>query len=263
MLFKKYKINFIALFSVVLVTACGDNDEMASVPNGEMMLMFESKFGNQALTFGETYTTSEGEQIKFSQFRYILSNITLTNTDGSKFLVPDSYYFMGQAADNTKREMLQLKDTPGGTYTAVSFSVGVDADTNTNTDTFEKGELKAGVGMDWSWNSGYKFINWEGSYFNEGVGSNVPFKLHVGTDNNFKTISQTFPSPVAVSGEGNNTVHFEVMADKVFQGISFNEIGLNFAGGTFTGIMAGPADKAEKVANNYAEMFMLHHIERN
>ncbi len=256
-------LNFSAffIFCALLFSACSDDNDSSPLPNGELSLMFESKFGDQSLTLGTEYTTPEGEQVIFSQFRYILSNVILIQDDGTEYLVPDSYYFMGQPADGEKREMIQVSEVPGGTYIGIKFAVGVDEATNSSTDTFEKGELKAGIGMDWGWNSGYKFINWEGTYTNTTLGSQVPFKLHVGTNANYKVVEHIFAQPITISGNGSSMVHFEVMADRVFQGIQFNEIGLNFAEGTFTGIMVGPADKAAQVADNYAQMFMLHHAE--
>lgn len=261
MLFKNYKISIYLFAALLFISACTGRKDEPKPTSGEISLMFESKFGTENLVFGKTYTSAQGEKIEFTQFRYILSNLIFYKEDGSKYVVPNSYYFMGQPAKGKNRQLLTLKNVPTGKYTHIGFSVGVDKATNANTDTYEKGELKAGDGMDWSWKSGYKFINWEGTYANMKAKKNVAFKLHVGADENYKVLKHKFSSAVSFSGHAKGTIHFVVQADQVFKAFSLNALGLNFGNGTFTGVMAGPPAKAKQIADNYAKMFVLHHAD--
>ncbi len=259
MISKNKKFVFVLmLIAGLFASACDNNNEVEPLTNGDLTLQFDSKFGSQPLNLGTTYTSPEGERVTFSQFRYILSNFVLIREDGSTFEILDSYYFMGQeAADKPNRQTIVLEDLPAGTYIGLNFAIGVDSETNTSTDDFEKGELSASVGMSWNWNTGYKFINWEGTYANTTENRDVLFKLHVGTNDNYRLVQQPFSTPLVVSGNRNARAQFDVRADQALRGIRLNDIGLNFANGTFTGVMVGPADKAAKIANNYAEMVSL------
>lgn len=255
----------IGLLITGLLSSCDDDDKMDPEMPGKVSLMLENKFGDANIDLSSTFTSSKGDKITFSGFEYIISNVELIKEDGSIYAVPDSYYFMGQrSGTDSKREMIEITDIPAGNYKGIKFYVGVDPETNANTDNYEKGELEGGVGMDWGWASGYKFIRWDGSYFNNAENKDVNFSFHIGTDANFKLISNEFGKTITINDDMTSQIHFEVMADKVFDAVGLNEIGLNFPPPadvkTFTGVMVGPEDKATAIANAYAEMFMLHHV---
>ncbi len=253
---------FLLLAFVFAFVSCDDDEDIAMTQPGTFEVTFENQFNETNLQLNTTYTTSEGETISFTRYEYILSNFRLIADNGTEYAVPDSYYFMGQGVVNpTMRRAITFTGIPAGNYTAIKFAVGVDAATNTSTDQYEKGELQGGVGMDWGWNSGYKFINWEGTYFNIAENVSKDFKLHIGSDANYKEMTISFGQNLAVNGASSGQVYFEVMAEKVFNGLSFNELGLNLGGGAFSGVMAGPADKAAQIASQWQSMFILHHAE--
>ncbi|MEM1135714.1 MAG: MbnP family protein [Bacteroidota bacterium] len=253
----------IVLFSI---SACDDDDDMPNVNEpGSLSIMMENKFGTDNVNLSSTFTSSKGDDLTFTRFEYIISNIALVMEDGSNYEVPDSYFIMGQRNDNaSNRQMFELSNIPAGTYTGIKFAVGVDAASNANTDNYEKGELEGGIGMDWGWASGYKFIRWDGSYFNNAENTDINFSLHIGTDDNYKVIEKDFTENITINAEMTSELHFEVRANKVFDVIGFNELGLNFPPSepvkTFSAVMFGPADKASTIADAYADMFMLHHV---
>ncbi|MBX2844389.1 MAG: hypothetical protein KTR26_21685 [Flammeovirgaceae bacterium] len=259
-----YFYTLIGLLFTGFFSSCDDDNMDPEMP-GTVSLMLENKFGDANVDLSSTFTSSKGDEITFSRFEYIISNVELVKEDGSIYSIPDSYYFMGQrSTDDSKREMIELKDIPAGNYKGINFSVGVDSETNANTDNFEKGDLEGGVGMDWGWASGYKFISWNGSYFNDVENKDVNFSFHIGTDANYKTITKDFGKTISINDGMTSQIHLEVMAGKVFEAVGLNETGLNYPPPadvkTFTGVMFSPEDKATAIANAYAEMFMLHHV---
>lgn len=265
---KKFNFYFAILLAVgIFIASCSnDDDNMSpdSQENGMLMLHFENTFGQQGVDFGKEFTTPENEKISFSRFEYILSNFVLTKSDGSTYEVPDSYYFMGKGEANPQlREMISLKDVPAGDYTSITFSVGVDEATNINTDNYEKGELSADVGMSWSWSTGYKFINWEGE-FEHATKGKLPFYFHIGTTENYRTVTKNFDMPLMINGSKDTKAHFMVMPEKVFTGLKLNDLEVaENEGQEFIAVMVGPKDIASQIADNYGNMFMLHHSESN
>ncbi len=254
---------YISVILGLLFSACSDSENVDNVTEpGTLTIIMDNKFGDEAIALAQEYTSANGDKINFTRFEYIISNVTLIDDTGSSYLIPDSYFIMGQRnATSSTRELIDLKDIPVGTYTGIKFSVGVDPTTNANTDTYEKGDLQAGIGMDWGWASGYKFIRWDGTYFNDNENNDINFSLHIGTDDNYRTFEVDFPQNININNEWETTLVFNVMAEKIFEDIDLNDIGLNFPPSepvkTFTGIMLGPADKATIVADAYEDMFEL------
>ena len=256
MIFLKRRTSIVFIVSLLLSTfSCREAEEVDfPVGNGNVELTFDPLFNDKDLQLGETYTSPQDETLSFSRFEYIISNIRLTDTGGGIYEVPDSYYFMGQrSADDNMRERIVLQDVPAGDYTTVTFSVGVDPETNSSTDAFLKGELEAGVGMDWSWSTGYKFINWEGIYTNKAQNDGVPFVLHVGTNENYQILTLTFDTPIVVSETITADAYVALHAEEVFEVVRLNDLGLNFT--DFTGVMLSPEDKASEIAEQWLQMF--------
>ena len=253
-----FKIKFFTLFLAaagLLTVACREAQEVTfPVGSGNVELTFAPTFDGEQLRLGEAYRSPQDESLSFNRFEYIISNIRLTESGGNIYTVPESYYFMGQrSAADAMRERIVLTDVPAGDYTAITFSVGVDPETNSSTDDFLKGELEIGVGMDWSWNTGYKFINWEGNYLNKNLEEEAPFVLHVGTNENYQPLTLAFNTPLVVSETLTADAYIELQAEEVFEVVRLNDLGLNYT--DFSGVMLTPEEKASDIADQWTEMF--------
>ena len=253
-------------FTLAFFNSCNDddNDNAQDVTEaGTISLNFSNVIGTSDLELDTDFTAASGDEITFTRFQYIISNVTLIGEDGSTYLIPDSYYIFGQASDTSAlKEDIEIADIPAGSYTGIQFSIGVDPTTNANTDTYEKGDLQGGLGLDWGWATGYKFINWEGSYFNTSTNEDVDFRFHIGTDDNYRTFEQDFPQVITINGEMTTDIMFEVQANDIFEAVGLNDLGVNLPAtdATFTGVMFSPTDKATLIADAYANMFTLHHV---
>lgn len=253
-----FKIKFFLLYpatAVLLLMGCREAQEVTfPVGSGNVELTFDPTFAGEQLRLGETYRSPQDETLSFDRFEYIISNIRLTESGGNIYTVPESYYFMGQrSAADAMRERIVLSEVPAGDYTAITFSVGVDPETNSSTDDFLKGELEIGVGMDWTWNTGYKFINWEGNYLNKNLEEEVPFVLHVGTNDNYQSLTLAFNTPLVVSETLTADAYIALQAEEVFEEVGLNELGLNFT--DFSGVMLSPEEEASAIADQWPEMF--------
>jgi hypothetical protein len=223
-------------------------------------LSFNHVVGNQPLSLGNTsYTNGSGEEFKVTSLKYFISNISLTKSDGSVFVVPQdsSYFLIDESHDSSK---LPIITTPAGQYKQMSFVIGVDSLRNTKDISQRLGILDptaSAADMYWTWNSGYIFFKLEG---NSTVSpqTDKSFRYHIGlyggitsgTINNIKRVSVDFNplGGVKVNDAKNSTIFIQGDVLKVFTGKNKISIGSNSV------VMATPFSAS--VAENYANMFV-------
>ena len=257
---------YVTLLTVTLTAgflACQTNEPQAAEP-GEFSLYFFAVAGGQPLKLGSTYQNASGESFTPTTFNYFVSNIRLTRTDGTDYVVPqDNSYFLVRQADSTSSK-INLKDVPAGDYKALSFVLGVDSlrstmDVSKRTGVLDPaGDHTSASGMYWSWNSGYIFMKLEGTSPAapvDATGKNN-FRYHIGffggrdtkTINNLKIIGIPFGADVLTVAR-NRTAGVQVRTDvlKVFDGATPISIK------AYPEVMVSPY--SVNVANNYATMF--------
>lgn len=247
------KLNQLVFFSLLIssglfITSC--NDDTPTETAGTVTLEFEHLFDGDAFELGTKYTTSNGDEFDANKLLYYVSNISLSNDDGTNtYEVPESYYLV----DITDAESLELdlSDIPNGEYTKVDFLIGVDS--ARNVDGAQEGALDVANGMFWSWNMGYIFFKMEGM-----VQDSIEFRYHIGgfrsTANNVKQIAASVPtgSPIVVNGS-TSTAHFMVDIAEFFKNpVDFDAVA--------TPDVAMPNASSLIISDNYKDMFMLDHV---
>lgn len=272
MYFKNILAALTVLATLILPFSCDKNDDGEFGPNdkGSIILEFDNVVGSQNLQLNgpQTYTNANGDQFNVTLLNYYISNIKLKKSDGSVYTVPqDSSYFLVKESVANSRE-IKLGNIPAGDYSEVSFTVGVDSARNTMDLSKRTGILDpaANSGEDnmyWSWNSGYIFFKMEGlsPQATADAAGNKKFRYHIGgfggmnskTINNIKTVTRTFGTDKAtVRSSITPQVHIIVDILKAFEGSSKVSIGAN------TTVMFAPY--SVNIANNYVEMFTVHHV---
>ena len=266
-------LTVMTLFSATLFTfSCDKEDEGEFSPNdkGSIILEFDNVVGSQNLQLNgpQTYTNANGDQFNVTLLNYYISNVKLKKGDGTVYTVPqDSSYFLVKESVAASRE-IKLKNIPAGDYTEVTFTVGVDSARNTmdlakRTGILDPAANSGEDNMYWSWNSGYIFFKMEGlsPQATADAAGNKKFRYHIGgfggmnskTINNVKTINRTFGGEKAtVRSSITPQLHIVVDILKAFEGSSKVSIGSN------TTVMFAPY--SVNIANNYVEMFQVHHV---
>lgn len=247
---KIYQLAFFALVISVglFITSC--NPDTPTSETGTVTLEFENVFNGDAFTIGNEYTISTGDVIKPSKLLYYISNISLSNDDGSKTHTIENSYYLVDASKAASLEVA-LENIPNGEYTKVNFTIGVDSTRNVSG--AQEGALDVANGMFWSWNMGYIFMKMEGT-----VQDSIDFRYHIGgftwNANNVKTVSASVPagSPMVVNGS-NSTAHFMVDFAEYFK----SPVDLDIAA---TPIIMSPNAASKVVAENYKDIFMIHHV---
>jgi len=163
--------------------------------NGKIALQFENYVGEEKLTLGADANaakayTSNGQTLKFSEVKYVITNIVLVKADGTK--VPyhtedlDKGGFLINQENTTSLTPI-LTELPEGDYKGIEFGLGVKKELN-NLSLQNKfpnfyrltGSFKQAQIMHWEWANGYRFVKLEGWYSNA-TATNDTLSIHMGS----------------------------------------------------------------------------------
>lgn len=235
---------FVAVPALFL-TSCNNDDAPANntQDTAAVSVEFAHKYGADALILGQEYTTSLNEHVAVGSIKYIVSNISLTKSDGTVYTYPKSQsYFI---VNHSKRASLSLSlaGIPVGDYTKINFGIGVDQ-AQFNLGAAGQGDFLAAAQAEqmlWSWSAGYKFIAYEGTYTSETVTDALPFTIHTGqtaTDYNYGTVTLTLPQTLQVRKGQTPGVHLATDISKIIDGatkINLTQIDDQGTGATIMG----------------------------
>ena len=184
---RKFKTLLMAITTVAALSSCSKKDDNNDSTPAKVSLQFDHYVGAEKLTLGTDAAgakayTSNGQTLKFSEVKYVITNVVLVKTDGTK--VPyhtedlDKGGFLINQAKATSLAPV-LNDIPEGDYKGIEFGLGVKKELNNLKlqDKFPNfyrltGEFKHSGIMHWEWANGYRFVKLEGWYSNPTPGKN-------------------------------------------------------------------------------------------
>ncbi|CAZ94181.1 MbnP family protein [Zobellia galactanivorans] len=252
-----------ALFALFM-TSCSNDDDMsdddALTGSGEISIKFDNGYNGNDLVLGvENAANANGEKITINRFNYIISNVRFVNKDGEEYAYDkdNSYFIISQEEEE---DQIELDDIPAGEYTTLKFGVGVDQEkylqgSEGQGDFLVEAEEN---NMMWSWQAGYKFLNFEGTFTSESITEATEFKIHMGSHgsslDNYKEVVLQLPMNVRVSDEIDSNIHLKIDASKILAGAT-NSISL-----TEKQVIMVDAEKSPQIAVNTSEMFEVDHI---
>jgi hypothetical protein len=269
------------LFSFLILTSffwlgCSSDDDGSSIPQGnfgQVQIKFENQFKNVGpIVLNQTIqTSSNGQKHLFTKLKYIISNITLTNSTGHNF----SYHFndpnkgafiIDQNNAILNLVSLSLDSIPAGNYTKIKFGLGISPQAYSmglnNQNQFWEQAIHAG--MTWTWEEGYIFTMLEGNYGTEtplnsfsSHSGNVGNAATNGTPNLYREIELNFPSQIEVSSQSLPAIHIIADLNQFLSGetaIALDESNQN---------QTGSSPHLVTVTNNLSKMFSVDHIHQN
>ena len=178
---RKIKTILMAITTVAALSSCSKKDDNNDSTPAKVTLQFDHYVGAEKLTLGTDAAgakayTSNGQTLKFSEVKYVITNVVLVKADGSK--VPyhtedlDKGGFLINQADAASLAPV-LNEIPSGDYKGIEFGLGVKKELNnlklqTQFPNFYRltGEFKHSGIMHWEWANGYRFVKLEGWYSN-------------------------------------------------------------------------------------------------
>lgn len=233
-------ITYLFLAIVLIFSSCSDEEIPAQMT---VELNFENTLNGKPLTLNSgTFTLPSGEPFTAKKLKYYISNVVLTETkSGTVYTVPNSYHLLGEDFKST----VELGMIPSANYDKITFSIGVDQVANAKTD--QTGDLDPNNDMAWNWNSGYKFVVLEGEFTHNTTGVRTGLVLHIGRNQNFKTVTKSL---VGVKAGRTTQIQLKTVVDQLF--LSPNALKVSELPSTT--IMGGAL--ADKIGENYANGFI-------
>jgi hypothetical protein len=116
-------ISTLAAFAALFLTACSkDDNKDTSTLKGQTTLTFDTKVNAADFALNTNFAIN-GSRYNFTQLRYWVSNVALTNDKGEVYNVPNAYYLLEEnnAVDvqggafqypARKREEVIIRDIP-------------------------------------------------------------------------------------------------------------------------------------------------------
>ncbi len=184
-----FRIFFIVIVSSsLLLLSCDRGDDPLEA--GTFELNIRPFIGGQELVLGELYPNIRGRSFHIDLFQMYIAEITLIKENGDEVLLSDiEFYDLGEggAVRHGGGAFGIFDNIEVGRYRGVSFGVGVPDRLNTEpADYAVDHPLNVGNSMYWSWKTGYKFVQMEGtidqSRDKDGSEINHPLVYHIGQD---------------------------------------------------------------------------------
>ena len=252
-----------AVFALFMTSCSSDDnasDDDALTGTGEISVKYDNGFNGNDLVLGTANAANaNGEAITINRFNYIVSNFRLVNAAGEEFTYAkdDSYFIINQ---ETEDDQIALADIPAGEYTTLKFGVGIDQEKYLQ-GAEGQGDfltLAEDNNMMWSWQAGYKFLNFEGTFTSETITEATEFKIHMGSHgsslDNYKEVTLELPNNVVVGDGVDSNIHLKIDASKILVGAT-NSIEL-----TEKQVIMVDAEKSPQIAVNTSEMFVVDHV---
>jgi hypothetical protein len=214
---------------------------------GTMQFNIYHHVDNEALVFNsKQYVSAAGDTFKVADLRYYISNVKLINTtSGKTYSEKNSYHLIVPKENKTG---FKLAGIPVQEFNQIQFSIGVDASANSRTD--HQGDLNPDMGMAWDWDTGYKFLAFDGNKISQKAGGSFGLSLHIGNNGNYKTLTFPLNQTLKFQKDKPYTLLTGANLSELFRSpnqIDFDQV---------YNITDGP--NAEKLAQNYgANMFSL------
>ncbi|GAB2968283.1 hypothetical protein GCM10027048_43910 [Hymenobacter coalescens] len=245
-----------AVASSLTFTACGSKKKDPAA-QGELALQFDHVVGSRPLVLNtDTYTNGAGNPFTVTTFNYYISNIRLTQADGTEWAEPESYHLIKENSPASKK--LTLTGIPAGDYRKLTFTIGVDSARNVAG--AQTGALDPLNDMFWTWNTGYVYTKLEGT--SPQAPGNGSLVFHVGgfrwPNNTIRTVAPALPANTVLAVRAGRApqVHLKVDVLSMFNGPTAART-VDFR--TLSNVMGGP--NAKLLADNYATgLFRVEHV---
>ena len=276
---------FAFLFSAgSLLVACNNDDSSSIIEEntfGDAELYFDNGVNGDKLVLGSTYINGNNEALTIDRFNYIISNIVLIEADGTEYVYPKakSYFIVSEEAD---LHTVNLENIPAADYVRIRFGLGVDQQKYLEGETAQQEfwNYAAQHNLTWTWSTGYRFINFEGTFAtangskhedhknpgHEEPGTGTPglfnFQIHQGSNtatDNYREITLNLPTTARVRKGEKPSIHIIADANKIVDGTHKIILKDNLnAAGTNASIMGG--ENLIKIAENTLQMFVVDHV---
>lgn len=213
------KLIIFSLFISLLACDNKEDEPINPIPTtGSITINFNHYWDTVKVTsadFSNTvYTNANGDKQTISKLRYLVSNITLHQANGTSTKLSD-YYLVDLAGLNINTS-ITIADIPVGTFSSLTFTFGFNETDNIN------GAYTDLNSASWNWpemlGGGYHFMQFEGKY--GATGTENPYAYHMGTARVSTGVFEQNYFEVTLNGfttTGDATVEIKMNIDEWFK----------------------------------------------
>lgn len=258
-----FKNGFAVLALSAIFLSCSSDDDQTISGTGNLGVEFDNSFnGNDLVLATQLNVTSLGESLKITGVKYIISNIVLTNEDGTTFTYPksDSYFIVDESDENT--HVIELSGIPAGNYKKIKFGIGVDQAQydlgEAAQGTFLTSATAAGLLPDWT--SGYSSLFMEGNFVSPTVTADTDFNIRTAktaTQYNYAEVTLDLPTMALVRTDITPEIHVVADISKTIDGANKIALSDHISSGQVT-ISDGTA--VDQIVANFQQMFSVAHV---
>jgi len=249
--------------AVAACMSCSKSDDAPISGTGNLGVEFDNAFKADDLILNtQENQTSFGETLKISGIRYIISNIVLTNENGTTFTYPksSSYFIVDEA--NEAMHVLELQNVPAGNYTKIKFGVGVDQAQ------YDLGEASQGDfltqaingGLLLNWDEGYHSLWLEGLFISPTVTSPTAFSIETrktADQYNYTEITLDLPTQALVRTNISPEIHIIADLSKIVDGTNKVHLSDHVSGGEAN---VFDDNTINQIVANFQQMFTVAHV---
>lgn len=150
------------LFVILTVISCKKVQDDIVTKEGGMNVQFVYHFGDTSIIWTDmtkmVTVPKTGEALRFTNFRFYVSNIKLQKADNTWWVMPNSYFLLD--AQQAFTSAINITHIPTDSFIAMSYTLGVDSAHNSGESTFNA--LLPIHGMFWDENRGYVMLRVQG-----------------------------------------------------------------------------------------------------
>lgn len=232
------------LYMVVLPLTGFQFPEKELPPQRRVKLVFHHQLGNDPLETGKCFRNILGDSIRIEKFKYYISNISFTTTQGKQITLPVQYFLVDENEPASKTISLSL---PALQLGRIRFLLGVDSIRNVSG--IQTGALDPMKGMFWTWNSGYIMAKLEGTAETL-LTPGHRFTYHVGGFRKGMNTARYIDLPLPHTTTAVQEIHITADLNQWFRSTTAISIAA-------TPVCHSPGELAMKLADNYQTMFSI------
>ena len=187
---------------------------------GDLALDFNVNYDGQSFKLFNDYQYPSGGTIYFTRLSFYLSDLNLTNTEGTITKKDVDYVNMTSFYENPPADgspyTYMVTNIAAGTYNICEFNLGLSNELNESSPSSYPTTHPLGLtGEHWpGWNS-YVFFKLEGKIDFESDGTfDEDVELHIGGVDNFRTISKEYD--IIIEDQRQTSVNYNFDINKIF-----------------------------------------------
>lgn len=174
------KIILLTLFITFIGCDNKDDDNTEPAPTfGTLTINFNHYWDGEKVTSADfdntVFANANGDKLTISKLRYLISNLTLHQANGTSTKLSD-YYLVDLAGLNSNTS-ITISDVPIANFSNATFTFGFNETDNVD------GAYTDLNSASWNWpemfGGGYHFMQFEGKY--GATGTENPYAYHMGT----------------------------------------------------------------------------------